>query len=204
MCVCMAVHVAYLATGPIMRLVCRYCHAIVARARSVCPCLACVFMWVSVAGREIADSALFSNNGKVCASSRCALYDLNRTPCMRMRAAVSASRASVHCDSGPRAWGPGERARCVFHRQSFHFDTRGHRTVHSSNRSLGLLPLGLGFLCDDPAAAAAAPASRVDHSRNTVGQDSLRLGPYPHRVAATQQRHLGRHEATMEVGGPWE
>ena len=33
--------------------------------------------------------------------------------------------ASVHCDCGPRAWGPGERARarCVFHRQSFHFDT---------------------------------------------------------------------------------
>ena len=22
--------------------------------------------------------------------------------------------ASVHCDSGPRAWGSGERARCVF------------------------------------------------------------------------------------------
>ena len=26
--------------------------------------------------------------------------------------------ASVHCDSGPRAWGPGERARCVFHSSS--------------------------------------------------------------------------------------
>ena len=26
--------------------------------------------------------------------------------------------ASVHCDSGPRAWGSGERARCVFHSSS--------------------------------------------------------------------------------------
>ena len=25
--------------------------------------------------------------------------------------------ASVHCDSGPRAWGPGERARCVVEQQ---------------------------------------------------------------------------------------
>ena len=58
--------------------------------------------------------------------------------------------------------------------------------------------------CDDPGAAAPAPASRVGHSRNTIGQKSLRLGPYPHRAAATQQRHLGRHEATMEAGGPWE
>ncbi len=27
--------------------------------------------------------------------------------------------ASVHCDSGPRAWGSGERARCVFHSSSW-------------------------------------------------------------------------------------
>ena len=36
--------------------------------------------------------------------------------------------ASVHCDSGPRAWGPGERARararCVFHSSSRHFTRR--------------------------------------------------------------------------------
>ena len=29
-----------------------------------------------------------------------------------------AGHASVHCDSGPRAWGSGERARCVFHSSS--------------------------------------------------------------------------------------
>ena len=31
--------------------------------------------------------------------------------------------ASVHCDSGPRAWGPGERARCVFHSSSTMYST---------------------------------------------------------------------------------
>ena len=37
--------------------------------------------------------------------------------------------ASVHCDCGPRAWGSGERARCVFHSSS------------SSSRIIPTLPI---------------------------------------------------------------
>ena len=56
-------------------------------------------------------------------------------------------RGSVSCGSG---WSVpcvsiqltdpfGERARCVFHRQSFHFDTRGHRTgAHTDANSAPL------------------------------------------------------------------
>ena len=32
--------------------------------------------------------------------------------------------ASVDCDSGPRAWGPGERARCVFVKSSLYINNR--------------------------------------------------------------------------------
>ena len=58
MCVCMAVHVAYLATGRSWSSV-LYSHAIVARARSVCPrSRMCPHVGLCVAGREIADVLL--------------------------------------------------------------------------------------------------------------------------------------------------
>jgi hypothetical protein len=54
---------------------------------------------------------------------------LRNTPAWYQRGSVSCGSGwSVPCVSIQLTDPFGERARCVFHRQSFHFDTRGHRT----------------------------------------------------------------------------
>ena len=67
--------------------------------------------------------------------------------------------------SGPRAWGPGERARCVFHRQSFHFDTEvSHRqSFHFDTEDTG--PAYTQSSSSHRSDVGRAPCGALQHER---------------------------------------